>query len=181
MESCVRRFHVYKDIWIPATGEVLSCKGEDGNIMDPYTIAKLVFESHDVELMAKVKKLLQSAPPIYVQLEQPASKRKLESLYKAKAEPVKKKERKDDSQAVDLNNNGVSQSTVAVARDAAKEIPWVKPPCRRFVYKNTPSCCKMLGCTRSTTLCGIFPYSCPLLRRIRIAFPVLMCSFNISL
>ena len=107
---------------------------------------KLVFESHDVEFMAKVRKHLQSAPPIYVQLEQPASKRKLESLYKAKAEPVKKKERKDDSQAIDLNNNDVSQSTVAVARDAAKEIPWVKPPCRRFVYRNNLSCCKMLGC-----------------------------------
>ena len=87
---------------------------------------KLVFESHDLELMAKVRKLLQSTPPIYVQLEQPASKRKLELLYKAKAEPVKKKERKDDSQAIDLNNNDVSQSTVAVARDTAKEIPWVK-------------------------------------------------------
>ena len=122
MESCVRGFHVNKDIWIPATGEVLSCKGEDGNIMDPYAIAimkgseiighvprkisaacylfiqkggiltciitdsnhqyssdllqgglqipcKLVFESHDVELMAKVRKLLRLAPPIYVQLE----------------------------------------------------------------------------------------------------------------
>ena len=155
MESCVRGFHVYKDIWIPATGEVLSCKGEDGNIMDPNAIAimkgseiighvprkisaacylfiqkggvltciitdsnhqyssdlpqgglqipcKLVFESHDVELMAKVRKLLQSAPPIYVQLEQPVSKRKLEPLYKAKAEPAKKKERKDDSPIVIL-------------------------------------------------------------------------------
>ena len=124
--------------------------------------------------MVKVRKLLQSTPPIYVQLEQPASKRKLELLYKAKAEPVKMKERKDDSQAINLNNNDVSQSTVAVTCDAAKEIPWVKPPCRKFVYKNTPSCCKMLGCTRGTILHGIFPYSCPLLRRIRIAFPVLM-------
>ena len=54
--------------------------------------------------MAKIRKLLQSAPPIYVQLEQPASKQKLESSYKAKAEPVKKKEQKDDSQAIDLDN-----------------------------------------------------------------------------
>ena len=38
----------------------------------------------------------------------------------------------------DLNNNDVSQWTVAVARDAAKEIPWVKPPCRRFVYIEIP-------------------------------------------
>ena len=99
---------------------------------------KLVFESHDVELMAKVRKLLQSAPPIYVQLEQPVSKRKLESLYKAKAEPVKNKERKDDSQAIQWFNNDVSQWTVAVARDAAKEIPWVKPPFRRLVYIEIP-------------------------------------------
>ena len=73
--------------------------------------------------MVKVRKLLQSAPQIYVQLEQPASKQKLESSYKAKAEPVKKKEWKNDSQANDLDNKDVSQSTVAVACAAAKEIP----------------------------------------------------------
>ena len=39
VESCVRGFHVYKDIWIPATGEVLICKGEDGNIMHQYAVA----------------------------------------------------------------------------------------------------------------------------------------------
>ena len=38
-ESCVRGFHVYKDIWTSATGEVLSCKGEDKNIMDSYAVA----------------------------------------------------------------------------------------------------------------------------------------------
>ena len=81
------------------------------------------WESHDVELMVKVRKLLQSAPQIYVQLEQLASKQKLESSYKAKVEPVKKKERKDDSQANDLDNKDVSQTTVAVACAAAKEIP----------------------------------------------------------
>ena len=37
-----------------------------GGFQIPY---KLVFESHDVELMVKVRKLLQSAPQIYVQLE----------------------------------------------------------------------------------------------------------------
>ena len=49
------------------------------------------------------------------------------ALYgKTKAEPVKKKERKDDSQVIDLDNNDVSQSAVAVAYDAAQEIPCVK-------------------------------------------------------
>ena len=38
----------------------------------------------------------------------------------------------------DLNNNDVSQWTVAVARDGAKEIPWVKSPCRRFIYIEIP-------------------------------------------
>ena len=94
-----------------------------GRFQIPY---KLVFVSHDVELMVKVRKFLQSAPQIYVQLEQPASKQKLELSYKAKTEPVKKKERKDDSQAIDLDNKDVSQTTVAVACAAAKEIPWVK-------------------------------------------------------
>ena len=46
--------------------------------------------------------------------------------YKAKAEPVKKNERKDDSQAIDLDNKDVSQTTVAIDCAAAKEIPWVK-------------------------------------------------------
>ena len=120
MDSCVRGFHVYKDIWIPATSKMLSCERENGNVMDPFAVAikkgsdmfharfqphasfsykrvgslpdcnpqysfdlpqgglqivcKLVFQSHDMELMAKVKKLVQTAPPIHVQLEQPAYK-----------------------------------------------------------------------------------------------------------
>ena len=89
-------------------GRILTCIITDSNHQNSSDLpqgclqipCKLVFESDNVELMVKVRKLLQSAPPIYVQLEQSASKRKLESLYKAKAEPVKNKERKDDSQAI---------------------------------------------------------------------------------
>ena len=88
--------HYYRE---PAIITEYSSDLPQGGLQIP---CKLVFESHDVELlvMAKVRKLLQSAPPIYVQLKQPVSKRKLQSLYKAKAEPVKNKERKDDSQAI---------------------------------------------------------------------------------
>jgi len=39
VDSCVCGFHVYKDIWTPATGEVLSCEREDRNLMDPYAVA----------------------------------------------------------------------------------------------------------------------------------------------
>ena len=38
----------------------------------------------------------------------------------------RRKNEKDDSQAIDLDNNDVSQTTVAVTCDVAKEIPWVK-------------------------------------------------------
>ena len=39
VESCVRGFHVYQDIWTPTTGEHLSCQMEDSNAFDPYAVA----------------------------------------------------------------------------------------------------------------------------------------------
>ena len=39
VDSCVHNFHIYRDVWTPATGEVLSCEREDGNPMDPYAVA----------------------------------------------------------------------------------------------------------------------------------------------
>ena len=40
-ESCVCGFHVYQDVWIPTTGERLSCQMsvEDSNAFDLYTVA----------------------------------------------------------------------------------------------------------------------------------------------
>ena len=35
IESCVRGYHVYKDIWEARVGEELSCEREIGNSMDP--------------------------------------------------------------------------------------------------------------------------------------------------
>jgi len=39
VESCVRGFHVYQDIWTPTIGERLPCETEDRNPMDPYAVA----------------------------------------------------------------------------------------------------------------------------------------------
>ena len=39
MESCVRGFHVYKDVWNPSLQETLSCSREPGNVHDPYAVA----------------------------------------------------------------------------------------------------------------------------------------------
>ena len=39
VDSCVRGFHVYQDIWTPTTGERLSCQTEDSNAFDPYAVA----------------------------------------------------------------------------------------------------------------------------------------------
>ena len=175
VDSCVRGFHVYKDIWMPIT-EVFSCEREDRNPMDPYAVAikrgsevighvpqkistacslfmqrrgsvicriidshhqyssdlpqgglqipcQLVFQSEDTELIAKIKKIVQSAPPIDLKLAKTILKRKLmsrlELSHEATVEPVKKKDRLSDNQAIDL-------STGPSAHDTTKEIPWVK-------------------------------------------------------
>ena len=39
LETVVRRYHVYKDVWKPRLGELLQCKMEFGNIHDPYAVA----------------------------------------------------------------------------------------------------------------------------------------------
>ena len=39
VDSCVRGFHVYQDVWTPVTGERLSCETEESNAFDPYAVA----------------------------------------------------------------------------------------------------------------------------------------------
>ena len=39
VESCVRGYHVYKDIWIACVGEELPCQRENGNPTDPFAVA----------------------------------------------------------------------------------------------------------------------------------------------
>ena len=39
VESCVRGYHVYKDIWEASIGEELPCKRENGNRADPFAVA----------------------------------------------------------------------------------------------------------------------------------------------
>lgn len=39
VDSCVHGFHVYRNVWTLATGEVLFCEREDGNPMDLYAVA----------------------------------------------------------------------------------------------------------------------------------------------
>ena len=40
-ESVIRGHHVYKDIWIPVTGEELICQHEIGNLRDPFAVSVL--------------------------------------------------------------------------------------------------------------------------------------------
>ena len=174
VESCVRGFHVYQDIWTPTTGEWLPCEVED-NPMDLYAVAikkrmviighippkisvacslfiqrgdalcciitdshrqyssdlpqgglqipcKLEFMCDDTELMSKIKKLVQSTPPIDFQCKQTVTKRKLQLLPKANDEPpVKKRQRIKDSPITSIDIDMPREST----RDIAKEDPWV--------------------------------------------------------
>ena len=41
IESMIREYHVYKDIWNDSDDEVLECKCEPGNSSDPYAVAVL--------------------------------------------------------------------------------------------------------------------------------------------
>ena len=38
-DTCVRGFHVYKDVWRPVIGEELRCQREEDNPRDPYAVA----------------------------------------------------------------------------------------------------------------------------------------------
>ena len=50
VESCVRGFHIYQDVWIPVVGEVLGCRREMTNteFEDRYTVA--VYKSEEVDI-----------------------------------------------------------------------------------------------------------------------------------
>ena len=39
VEAMIRGHHVYKEIWIPVEGEILSCMREVGNSHDPMAVA----------------------------------------------------------------------------------------------------------------------------------------------
>ena len=39
IDSCVRGYHVYNDIWEASVGEELPCHRKDGNPTDPYAVA----------------------------------------------------------------------------------------------------------------------------------------------
>ena len=41
VESCVRGYHYYQDIWEPVSGEQLECKQEAGNVHDRYAVTVL--------------------------------------------------------------------------------------------------------------------------------------------
>ena len=38
VETVVRGYHVYKDIWNASIGQILSCQRERGNVHDPYAL-----------------------------------------------------------------------------------------------------------------------------------------------
>ena len=40
MDSCIRGFYIYKEIWNP-TEELLTCRREPGNVHDPYAVAMM--------------------------------------------------------------------------------------------------------------------------------------------
>ena len=63
VDSCVRGFHVYRDIWTPIIGEVFSCEREDGNPMDPYAVAI----KRGSEVIGHVPRVISAACSLFIQ------------------------------------------------------------------------------------------------------------------
>ncbi len=46
IESMIRGYHVYKDIWLASVGETVNCTAESSNLQDPFAVA--VMKDHTV-------------------------------------------------------------------------------------------------------------------------------------
>ena len=55
VNSCMRGFHVYQDVWTPIIGEVLACRREMTNIEDRYAIAVYKMEKLLVTCLARFR------------------------------------------------------------------------------------------------------------------------------
>ena len=53
-ESCIRIFHIYKDIWSPLVGEQIRCTREDGNPQDRYAVAVVKTTPVSTEIVGHV-------------------------------------------------------------------------------------------------------------------------------
>ena len=58
VETVVRGYHVYKDVWKPRLGELLQCKMEFRNIHDPYAVA--VVRNDGAEVVGHVPRKISS-------------------------------------------------------------------------------------------------------------------------
>ena len=45
LESCVRGYHIYKEIWSPTAGQEFQCEREELNAEDPYAVAVICGDS----------------------------------------------------------------------------------------------------------------------------------------
>ena len=63
IESFVRGFHEYQNIWTPVTGEHLPCETEDSNAFDPYTMAI----KKDADVIGHIPRKISAACSIFVQ------------------------------------------------------------------------------------------------------------------
>ena len=58
VDSYVRGFHVYQDIWTPTTGERLSCQMEDSNAFDPPAACVCIIILYMVQKERQTKEVL---------------------------------------------------------------------------------------------------------------------------
>ena len=63
IELCVRGYHVYKDIWEAAIGELLPCERETRNTKDRYAIAVKNFARENIRCLASTANAAKISTP----------------------------------------------------------------------------------------------------------------------
>ena len=53
-ESCIRGFHIYKDMWSPLVGEQIRCIREDDNLRDRYAVAVVKSTPGSTEIVGHI-------------------------------------------------------------------------------------------------------------------------------
>ena len=64
-QSCVRRFHIYKSVWTPCIGEILSCSRETSNLHDQFAVKVLKVETDSQAIVGHLPRSISSTCSIF--------------------------------------------------------------------------------------------------------------------
>ena len=63
IQSCIRGFHVYKEVWTPVMKEILTCSRESKNLHDPFAVK--VFKSEIIAIIGYMSRNISSVCSLF--------------------------------------------------------------------------------------------------------------------